>query len=154
MSTSSVDRDYWMGPHPHPLAPNEADVSQYSLAIGDSSSTLLLGNTPALIRLCTVALDLEPFDTTGVSRQGDWTANTEYFDAIIGDGALNFTPELTTAVLEMALNHSAVFVARVFRRRLPIMRIADHFPAHDEFRVAPTEVIDRTDYSFYIWRTP
>lgn len=141
-----------MGPHPHPLGPNSDDVRDYSLALGDASSVLLLGNTAALIPLCTVALDREPFDTSGRSRQGDWTDNSEHFDAIIGDGVLNFTPELSERVLDMALAHSRVFVARVFRERLPIMRIADHFPAPGDLSVPPTEVIDREQYSFYIWR--
>ncbi len=152
MSKNPVDRDYWRGPHPHPLAPNADDVRDYSLALGEYSSVLLLGNTPALVPLCTVALDLEPFDTSGKSRQGDWTKNSEFFDGIIGDGVLNFTPALSEKVLRMALKNSRVFVARVFRERLPIMRIADHFPAPEWFHTRPNEVFDRDGYSFYVWR--
>jgi hypothetical protein len=103
--------------------------------------------------LCTVALDLEPFDTSGVSVKGDWTLNTDFYDAIIGDGALNFTEELANSVLSMALENSSTFVARVFRKKLPIMRVAAYFPFPEELIVPPNSVINAPDYSFYIWKT-
>ena len=152
MNEISVDRDYWSGFHPHPLAPNAQDVDHYRKATSGCPRVLLLGNTPALIPLCTVALDLEPFDTSGVAVKGDWTKNTDFYDAIIGDGVLNFTAELAESVLSMALEHSSLFVARVFRTKLPIMKIAAFFPAPEDLVVSPTSIINEAVYSFYIYK--
>lgn len=152
MGINTIDSSYWRQVHPHPLAPNTRDVEHYRSAISGRAKVLLLGNTPALIPLSTVALDLEPFDTSGVAIKGDWVKNTQFFDAIIGDGVLNFTPELAHGVVSMAREKSSVFIARVFRKKLPIMKVAAYFPSPEDCEVPPTTVIDFGDYSFYIWQ--
>ncbi|MEO0049348.1 MAG: hypothetical protein RL556_680 [Actinomycetota bacterium] len=147
-----VDRDYWSQNHPHPLAPNQHDVEVYQNFVAGSQSILLLGNTPALMSLFTTAMDSDPFlDDPRVICQ-DWTTNELQYDAIIGDGVLNFTAELADQVLEMAAKHCKVFVARSFNHRLPIMRIADNFPVVSDFEITPTETLKFADYSFFVWR--
>ena len=148
----SVDRSYWSQVHPHPLAPNQADVSVYEQLLAGSQTILLLGNTPALMDLCTAALDSDPFIDDPKVIAGDWRENTERFDAIIGDGVLNFTSDLAEDVLAMAQGHCKLFVARSFSRKLDIMRIADNFPRADHFSIRPSEVIERDEYNFFIWR--
>lgn len=149
---NDLPKDYWAGAHPHPLAPNEDDVATYRRFISGASSVLLLGNTPALMELCDVALDLEPFSDSSKAMQGDWTANQQYYDAIIGDGVLNFTDELAHDVLTMAARSCRVFVARAFSRRLPIMRIAANFPTADQLMPRPDEALERIDYRFFVWK--
>lgn len=148
---NNVDREYWAKEHPHPLAPNKEDVEKYKELIGDAQRVLLLGNTPALMDLCTAAMDSDPFlDDPKVITQ-DWTTNTVRYDAIIGDGVLNFTEELCKKVLAMAAKNTDIFVARAFARRLPIMRIADHFPTADDFEIKPTTTYAFADYNFFVW---
>lgn len=147
----NVDREYWAKKHPHPLAPNKEDIETYKRLIGDARNVLLLGNTPALMDLCSVAMDSDPFlDDPRVIAQ-DWTTNTVRYEAIIGDGVLNFTKELSDRVLAMAANTTDLFVARAFAHRLPIMRIADYFPAEKDFEIEPTETISFDDYNFFVW---
>lgn len=143
---------YWAKSHPHPLAPNLEDVETYRNLIGRLQSVLLLGNTPALMDLCTNAMDIEPFVDDPKVIQQDWVTNTKFYDAIIGDGVLNFTESLASGLIEMALEHSSLLVVRSFTRRLPIMRVADYFPGPQEFSMTPTEIIERDDYRFFVWR--
>lgn len=89
--------------------------------------------------------------SNGCVIQQDWTTNSIHYDAIIGDGVLNFTPELAEAVLSMASHSCHRFVVRVFSRRLPIMRVAQNFPAPADLSIPPTEVRDLGDYRFYAW---
>lgn len=148
---TEVGRDYWSQAHPHPLAPNVDDVETYRELIGDAHTVLLLGNTPALMPLCTVAMDTDPFiDDPRVITQ-DWTTNTVPFDVIIGDGVLNFTADLAERVVAMAVGTAGRFIARSFNQRLPIMRVADNFPSASDFTTPPTQVIDRGQYSFFVW---
>ena len=148
---TEVGREYWSREHPHPLAPNADDVATYRELIGDARSVLLLGNTPALMPLCTAAMDTDPFaDDPRVIRQ-DWTTNAVGYEAIIGDGVLNFTADLAARVLTMAATTARRFVARSFNERLSIMRVADNFPLASDFTPPPTQVINRGEYSFFIW---
>ena len=148
---AQVDSEYWSREHPHPLAPNAADVETYRELIGAASTRLLLGNTKALMPLCTAAMDTDPFlDDPRVITQ-DWTTNTVDYDVIFGDGVLNFTASLAEDLLTMASAHSSRFIVRAFSRRLPIMRVADFFPASTDFPVTPTEVVERNEYRFYVW---
>lgn len=149
---ATLPNGYWSRTHPHPLAPNDDDVEIYRRLVRNSRSLLLLGNTPALMNLCTVAMDLDPFVNDQRVRQQDWTSNSDFFDAIIGDGVLNFTESLSVSLLDMAAKHCSIFVARAFTRRLPIMQIADYFPGTEDFSISPNTVIDRSDYSFFVWR--
>lgn len=142
---------YWAQSHPHPLAPNLEDVETFRNLIGRSESVLLLGNTPALMDLCTTAMDLEPFVNDPKVVQQDWVTNTNYYDAIIGDGVLNFTESLASGLIEMASEYSSLFVVRSFTRRLPIMRVADNFPGPRDFSKTPTKIIERDDYRFFVW---
>ncbi len=151
MNNDPVDQSYWRREHPHPLAPNAHDVALYRELIGDARTVLLLGNTPALMPLCTAALDLDPWDETGKSIRGDWTQNDTHFEAIIGDGVLNFTDGLARGVWEMAARTSDVFVARAFRHRMPIMRVADNFPGEHDLGVAPTRFVQFDEYQFFQW---
>ena len=148
---SDVDRDYWSRVHPHPLAPNDDDVETYRRLIGDARTVLLLGNTPALMPLCTVAMDTDPFLDDPRVIIGDWTTNQTRFDVIIGDGVLNFTKNLADNVLAMAARTSTRFIARALRRRLPIMRVAAHFPTPHDFVVPPSQVVEHDEYSFFVW---
>lgn len=150
--TNEVGRDYWAGAHARPLTPDEADVATYASLLEGSKTRLLLGNTRALMPLCTAALDLEPFLEDVRVRTGDWTKNSEYFDAIFGDGVLNFTAELTAELLQMAGKHCKIFIVRSFDHHLPIMRIADYFGQPEDFEIEPSEVIRCDDYNFFIWR--
>jgi len=148
---AQVDSEYWSREHPHPLAPNSVDVETYIELIGSASTRLLLGNTKALMPLCTAAMDSDPFlDDPRVIAQ-DWTTNTVDYDVIFGDGVLNFTQKLADDLLAMASNHSSRFIARAFSRRLPIMRVADYFPSVTDFSLSPSQVIERNDYRFYVW---
>ena len=148
---TEVGPDYWRAEHPHPLAPNRDDVETYRSLIGNAGSVLLLGNTPALMPLCTAAMDTEPFlDDPRVIAQ-DWTTNSVTYDVIIGDGVLNFTDTLAEQVLEMVSRTSGRFIARSFNERLPIMRVADNFPSGADFALPPAQTIDRGQYSFFIW---
>ena len=78
--------------------------------------------------------------------------NKTYYDNIIADGSLCFSKELTDNIVEMASKHCKVFIARVFTRKLSIMRIADYFPQPQDFKISPTKTIVFEDYSFYIWQ--
>jgi hypothetical protein len=146
-----VDSNYWSGEHPRPLTPNAEDVEVYRSFIDDGHTVLLLGNTRLLMPLCTAAMDAEPFlDDPRVITQ-DWTTNTVRYDVIIGDGVLNFTADLAQQLLDMASKSCSTFVARSFSQRLDIMRIADNFPTADDFVIAPSEVIERDLYRFFVW---
>ncbi len=150
--TLGVDRNYWAGEHPRPMTPNEADVVSFVEEIGDAESILLLGNTRALFPLCTAAMDIDPFiDDPRVIRQ-DWRTNAVHYDAMIGDGILNFDEALTREVLEMAQKYCDTLVVRTFTRLLPPMRVATFFPQVDDFHIRPTrERAFGEDYSFYTW---
>jgi hypothetical protein len=148
---TEVGRDYWSREHPHPLAPNGDDVETYRELIGTAKSVLLLGNTPALMPLCTAAMDTEPFvDDPRVITQ-DWTTNSLRYDVIFGDGVLNFTADLAQNLVAMAGQTSSRFIARSFTQRLPIMRVAGNFPAASDFATPPTLVLERGQYSFFVW---
>lgn len=98
-----------------------------------------------------MALDLDPFDDSPRSKRGDWLANLETSDAIIGDGVMNFTKPVADGVLKMAAKTTQRLVARSFTRRLPIMRVADYFPAASDFAIPPTRVHGFDDYQFFVW---
>lgn len=147
-----LDHSYWSQVHPHPLAPDQSDVEVYRNLVAECETVLLLGNTPALMDLCTTALDADPFLENPRVSKGDWRDNSKRFDAIIGDGVLNFTHDLAEELLAMAKNHCTLFVARSFARKLDIMRIADNFPVADDFSISPSEVIARAEYNFFVWR--
>lgn len=149
---TSVDKDYWRGPHPHPLAPNEHDVEIYRQFLAGSKSRLLLGNTPSLMDLCTFAMDADPFVNSPNVIQQDWRTNTVRYDAIFGDGVLNFTEELATSLIDMAEQFSSVFIARVFSHKLPIMRVAEFFPSPQVLHPPPQDVLDFGEYRFLVWR--
>ena len=110
------------------MTPNEADVAVFVEEVSDAKSILLLGNTRALFPLCTAAMDIDPFiDDPRVIRQ-DWRTNTFHYEAMIGDGLLNFDQALTREVLEMAQKYCDTLVVRTFTRLLPPMRVATFFP--------------------------
>lgn len=147
----AADKDYWAGSHPRPLTPGDEDVLTYEDLLGSAKTRLLLGNTRLLMPICTAALDLEPFLSDPKVRQGDWATNEENFDAIFGDGVMNFTKELADSLLKMASAHCKTFVVRAFNFHMPIMRVAAYFPSENDFAVKPTKVIKYTEYSFFKW---
>ena len=150
--SSTVGRDYWAGEHPRPMTPNEADVAVFVEEVSDAKSILLLGNTRALFPLCTAAMDIDPFiDDPRVIRQ-DWRTNTFHYEAMIGDGLLNFDQALTREVLEMAQRYCDTLVVRTFTRLLPPMRVATFFPQAQDFHIVP-RVVRTCDegYAFYRW---
>lgn len=146
----SVDNNYWSSELPHPLAPNSDDVEIYKQN-KISGSTLLLGLTKDLIDLSDWQMDINPWIDSDTVIKSNWTDNITFYDNIIGDGVLSFDKGTTNQLLKMAKDNCKVFIARTFTKRLPIMRIADHFPQPEDFEIKPTKTIKFKDYSFYIW---
>jgi hypothetical protein len=148
---NKVDKTYWASDLPHPLAPSEEDANIFKRYLLDGE-TLMLGCTKRLIPFSTRMMDIDPWlEAPNVITQ-DWVTNSNDYTNIIIDGGLNFTKDLTDGILSMAQKHSKIFIARVFNYKLPIMRIADHFPKSDEFEIKPDETIIFQEYSFMIWR--
>ena len=151
ISKLEVNKEYWSSELPRPLAPSDDDVEIFKKFMREGS-TLLLGCTKKLIGLSEIQMDNDPwYDGDSVIKQ-DWVTNDVFFDNIIGDGVLNFTHELAEDIIQMCSKNCKIFVARVFNRKLPIMRIADNFPKPYDFTIPPSEVKIFDDYSFYVWR--
>jgi hypothetical protein len=96
-------------------------------------------------------MDINPWIDSDTVIKSNWTDNITFYDNIIGDGVLSFDKGTTNQLLKMAKDNCKVFIARTFSKRLPIMRIADHFPQPEDFEIKPTKTIKFKDYSFYIW---
>lgn len=150
--TLGVDRDYWAGEHPRPMTPDASDVAVFVEEIGDARTVLLLGNTRALMPLCTAAMDIDPFlEDPRVIKQ-DWRTNTVSYDAMIGDGLLNFDQDFTREILDMAQGYCHSLVVRTFTRHLPPMRVATFFPQPEDFHVQPSGArFSPEGYAFYTW---
>ena len=146
----SVDKTYWGGDFPHPLAPNDNDVLTYKSNMR-YGTTLLLGCTKKLISISDRQLDIDPWYVANTVIKGDWIDNKHFYTNIIIDGGLCFTKELTDKILTMASENCDYFIARVFNRKLDIMRIADYFPSFKDFAIKPKKYIREDDYTFYIW---
>ena len=148
---NKVDKEYWASDLPYPLSPSEEDVEIFKSYLLEGE-TLMLGCTKRLIPFSTWMMDIDPWlESHNVIKQ-DWIKNSNYYTNIIIDGGLNFTKELTDGVLSMVSQHSKIFIARAFNHKLPIMRIAAHFPKFDEFIIKPNEVREFNEYSFFVWR--
>lgn len=146
-----VDKEYWASDLPRPLSPSDEDIQTFYGYMVDGD-TLLLGCTRSLFGISDIQMDIDPwYDGENVIKQ-DWITNDVFFDNIIGDGVLNFTQELAEDIVQMCSKNCKVFVARVFNRKLPTMRIADNFPKPNDFTIPPTEVKTLEDYSFYVWQ--
>jgi hypothetical protein len=148
---NTIDKNYWGSKLPHPLSPNDLDVSLFKTFMTDGT-TLLLGCTKKLIELSTRQLDLDPWYDGDTVIIGDWADNQHYYVNIIIDGGLCFNKELCDKVVKMASKNCRNFIARTFVKKLDIMRIADYFPMEDEFEIKPTMSIECGSYYFYIWR--
>ena len=117
---SKIDKEYWGSDLPLPLSPSDADVLVFKKNMVEGT-TLLLGCTKKLIDLSDFQMDSDPwFEGLGVIKQ-DWVANTTNYHNIIGDGVLNFTPDLAESILEMCSRHCQVFIARSFNKKLDTM---------------------------------
>lgn len=143
-----ISKDYWSSDIPRPLSPDDVDVEIYKSYL-TSGETLLLGCTKKLISISDHQMDLYPQSPDII--QGNWIDNKEFYQNIIGDGVLSFTKELSDKIIEMAAKHCKVFIARTFTKRLPTMKIANHFPTQNDFKIKPTVTLDFENYSFYIW---
>ena len=146
-----VDSEYWKKDLPHPLSPSKSDVEIYKQFM-TTGTTLLLGLTKSLMDISDFQMDLDPWIKSKSVITGDWKDNSKYYDNIIGDGVLSFTKELADNLIEMAKSCCEVFICRTFTQKLPIMRIADNFPKPEDFNTPPNFVIERPNYSFYIWK--
>lgn len=145
-----ANREYWSKQLPPPYSPSTEDVKIYSenkLA----GKTLLLGCTHSLLNLSDVQMDHDPWYASPTVITQDWRTNQEIYTNILGDGVLNFTEELTMAVLIMAQKKSQRLIVRSFNFKLPNMRIANYFPDEHTLSIKPSRSIKMTDYSFFIW---
>jgi hypothetical protein len=146
---SIPDKEYWKNQLPVPYSPSDSDVDvykQYCL----HGNTLLLGCTHKLIPLSNIQMDIDPWYSAPTVVVKDWQHNNDFYENIIGDGVLNFTEELTHGILGMTSKFSKTFVARYFKYKLQNMRIANYFS--DPFGLKPTEIVDRPEYCFLIWK--
>lgn len=145
-----VDKNYWASDLPLPLSPTENDVNEFKSHMLEGT-TLLLGCTKKLIPLSDRQLDIDPWYEESTVIKGRWEDNKHYYTNIIIDGGLNLTKELCDATLDMASGNCKIFIVRSFTKRLPIMKIAAHFPTEEDFKILPTETIKCEDYNFFIW---
>ena len=146
-----VKKDYWASELPLPLSPSDTDVDIYKDNMIDGN-TLMLGCTKKLIPISNIQMDIDPWYEAETVIKSDWLDNKTYYDNIIADGSIYFNKMLADDLIEMASKNCKIFIARTFTKRLPIMRIADYFPQHQDFKILPTKTIVLKDYSFYIWR--
>lgn len=116
-----------------------------------NGSVLLLGNTKDLLTIADRAIDLNPLYLNAKIIQGDWRNNRDYYKNIIGDGVLNFNEKLTLELFSMIEKNSSRFIARVFNRKLEIMRIAEYFPSYLNFTIRPLILFESKDYNIYQW---
>lgn len=147
----SVDKNYWGSKLPHPLSPNDLDISLFKTFMTDGT-TLLLGCTKKLIELSTRQLDLDPWYDGDTVIIGDWANNQHYYVNILIDGGLCFNKDLCDKVVKMASKNCRNFIARTFIKKLDIMKIADYFPLEKDFEIKPTNTITCGSYNFYIWK--
>lgn len=147
----SVDKNYWAEFLPHPLAPNDSDVSLFKTFMIDGT-TLLLGCTRKLIQLSDRQLDIDPWLDIDSVIIGDWVDNKHFYTNILIDGGLCFNKELCDKIVKMASKNCKNFIARTFIEKLDIMKVADYFPLKDDFEIKPSMEITCGSYNFYIWR--
>ncbi len=148
---TAISKEYWQYQLPPPLSPSEADVNIYksNLCEGD---TLLLGCTHRLIPLSIVQMDIDPWYEAPTVIVQNWQHNKLFYTNIIGDGVLNFSEDLTNAVINMSANYSKCLIVRSFNYKLPGMKVAAYFPTVEQLPIKPTTVIELDTHSFYIWR--
>ena len=145
-----MDNSYWATDLPHPLSPSLDDFQVYKDNLG-SGTTLLLGCTHKLIPISDFQMDIDPWYVAPTVIKQDWRNNKTYYDNIIGDGVLNFTKELTDSILAMCKENCRNFIARSFKHKLPIMKIADYFPKENDFHIRPDLIDEYDDYNFFFW---
>lgn len=111
-----------------PLRPASEDVTLYENSIGKGDRTLLLGMTAELMHLADVLVDNNPRaielakeqeDRACAAILADWgdLPFNAYFDAVIGDGALNAfqgRPDRFFAQMKKVLKPGGRLVLRVF----------------------------------------
>ena len=144
------DKSYWQHELPHPYSPNLYDITVYRRYLL-SGSTLLLGCTHKLLEYTQAQLDIDPWYEADTVVVGDWKDNTAWFNNIVGDGVFNITEELSDQVLAMASVCCKALICRTFKRRLPLMKVANYFPTIDDFCVRPTMTVTFSDYMFNVW---
>lgn len=146
-----MNKEYWRQEMPHPYSPDWQDYKIYKKNL-IKGSVLLLGCTHKLLKLSNYQLDIDPWYEAKTVKIGNWLDNESYYENIIGDGVLNFSQYLTDNLLEMCAKNCKNLVIRSFKRKLEKMKIADYFPTVDDLHLKPTKIIEKIDYSFYIWR--
>ena len=146
-----ADKNYWRNELVPPYSPSEDDVAYYRQQVS-SGTTLLLGCTHKLLALSTAQMDHDPWYEGSTVIVCDWRDNRQFYDNMIGDGVLNFTKELTDAVVQMASEHTKSLIVRSFNFKLPNMMIADYFPSEEDFAIRPISSFKKDSYSFYAWR--
>jgi len=146
-----VDKSYWASELPLPLAPSDNDVFEFKFRLR-KGTTLLLGCTKKLIPLSDRQLDNDPWYEGDTMIIGDWVDNKHFYTNIMIDGGLCFTKELCDSIIDMASKNCNVLIARVFDCKLESMKIANHFPKFNDFKIKPTHKSKiGKDYTFYIW---
>jgi hypothetical protein len=121
------DIAHWSSLKP-PLSPSPGEVEIYKANLLPGK-TLLLGQTPALIDLCDIALDSHPFHPMHEKVvAGDWEmllTSGMIFDNIIGDGVINLAQ---WKLLNIVSNCCDRFISRVFTKKQVGMKYATFFP--------------------------
>lgn len=146
----NVGKDYWAKELPYPYSPSDDDFKIFKNHL-KKGKTLLLGCTHKLIPITDYQMDIDPWYNSSTVIIQDWVTNNIFYDNIIGDGVLNFTKKLTDDVLKMCSKNCNFFMARVFNKKLPNMKIANYFPFTNDFEIKPNNIISFENYNFFSW---
>jgi hypothetical protein len=146
----NADKNYWKLELEAPYSPSQNDFSIYKNNLIEGT-TLLLGCTKILIPISNFQMDIDPWYEADTVIIDDWKNNKTFYSNIIGDGVLNFTKDLTDAVLRMCQSNCNKFTARCFNHKLSKMRVANYFPSYKDFEISPQTIMSFKDYTFYFW---
>lgn len=146
----NADKNYWKLELEAPYSPSQNDFSIYKNNLIEGT-TLLLGCTKILIPISNFQMDIDPWYEADTVIIDDWKNNKTFYNNIIGDGVLNFTKDLTDAVLRMCQSNCNKFTARCFNHKLSKMRVANYFPSYKDFEISPQTIMSFKDYTFYFW---
>lgn len=146
----NADKNYWKLELEAPYSPSQNDFNIYKNNLIEGT-TLLLGCTKILIPISNFQMDIDPWYEADTVIIDDWKNNKTFYSNIIGDGVLNFTKDLTDAVLRMCQSNCNKFTARCFNHKLSKMRVANYFPSYKDFEISPQTIMSFKDYTFYFW---
>ena len=142
------DKDFWTTLQ-WPAAPNNSDYAVFEQYC--KGSVLLLGSTQLLLPLADEAWDLEPKYANPKIQNRDWFTLDEHWNTIIVDGALAFSKDYCTKLLDTVLPNCDRFIARAFLNPNWPTKYAVYFPQAYELTPQPTEHPINEVYTFYIW---